>query len=56
MLSNPDPETRLRLLCRYVLLAAQRGENYGLRLPGIELEPGLGDLHMHRCLAALARY
>ena len=56
LLTDSDHEIRLSRLCRYVLLAAQRGQSYGLRLPGINLKSGQGDRHMHRCLAALARF
>jgi uncharacterized protein (DUF58 family) len=55
-LNEPDPERRLSQLCRYVLLATQRGQSYGLKLPGIRLEPAQDDRHMHRCLSALARF
>lgn len=51
-----DPETRLRLLCRQVLDAAQADRNFGLRLPGQELPMGQGDRHKHRCLEALADF
>jgi uncharacterized protein (DUF58 family) len=55
-LTDPDPEMRLSQLCRYVLLAAQCRQRYGLKLPGSQFEPGLDDGHMHRCLSALARF
>ena len=56
LLTEPDPETRLSQLCRFVLLAAQSHQSYGLRLPGICIAPGLDDRHKHQCLAALARF
>ena len=49
-----DVETRLSLLCRAVLEAEDSGLAYGLRLPGVVLEPDSGALHRHRCLEALA--
>ncbi|MFW5453333.1 DUF58 domain-containing protein [Thioalkalivibrio sulfidiphilus] len=51
-----DTETRLSMLCHQVLLAHQQGIRYGLRLPGLELEPDQGADHRHRCLSALAHY
>jgi uncharacterized protein (DUF58 family) len=47
-------ETRLSLMCRAVLDAEDNGLAYGLRLPGVVLEPDSGAAHRHRCLAALA--
>jgi uncharacterized protein (DUF58 family) len=49
-------ETRLSLLCRQVLDAAQEGQTFGLRLPGLEVSMGQGDAHKHRCLEALAGF
>jgi uncharacterized protein (DUF58 family) len=51
-----DTETRLSLLCRAALDAEDSGLTYGLRLPGIVLEPDSGATHRHRCLEALALY
>ncbi len=56
MLTDPDPEIRLRQLCRFVLLAARSHQSYGLKLPGTIITPGLDDQHKHQCLAALARF
>jgi uncharacterized protein (DUF58 family) len=56
LLTDADPEIRLSRLCRYVLLAAQQGRIYALRLPGISLGPAQGERHMHRCLVALAKF
>jgi len=47
-------EARLAQLCRWVLDAHERGEAFGLRLPGMMLEPNLGTAHRERCLNALA--
>lgn len=49
-----DVETRLSFLCRATLEAEDSGLTYGLRLPGVVLEPDNGALHRHRCLEALA--
>lgn len=51
-----DLETRLALLCRQVLDAAEAGLSYGLRLPGQSIPLGRGDTHRHRCLEALATF
>jgi uncharacterized protein (DUF58 family) len=55
-LTDPDREVRLSQLSRYVLLARHRRQRYGLKLPGIEIEPGVDERHMHRCLTALAHF
>jgi uncharacterized protein (DUF58 family) len=49
-------EARLSRLCRWILQAEAQGHNYGLRLPDTELPPSRGDVHLHRCLSALARF
>lgn len=51
-----DTESRLSQLCRWVLEADARGFRYGLALPGNEIAPEAGDLHLHACLKALALY
>jgi uncharacterized protein (DUF58 family) len=50
------PETRLSVLCRWILDAERQGAHYGLRLPGNTIETGQGEAHQHRCLAALALF
>jgi len=47
-------EARLAQLCRWVLDAHERGEGYGLRLPGVVIEPNVGPGQRERCLNALA--
>lgn len=49
-----DTETRLSLLCRALLDAEAAGLAYGLRLPGVTIEPDSGAQHRHRSLEALA--
>lgn len=49
-------EERLSRLCGRILDAADRGATYGLRLPGLTIEPGAGEDHRRRCLTALALY
>lgn len=47
-------EARLSRLCAWVQLAEKQGLDYGLRLNGLEIAPGNGQLHERRCLEALA--
>jgi len=47
-------ERRLSHLCYWVLEFERRDEEYGLRLPGVVLPPGLGERHRDRVLQALA--
>jgi uncharacterized protein (DUF58 family) len=49
-------EQRLSRLAGWVLAAERSGVHYGLRLPGVEIEPARGDLHRAACLQALALY
>jgi uncharacterized protein (DUF58 family) len=49
-----DVETRLGVLCRWVLDAYDGDCSWGLRLPGNEIGIARGTAHLHRCLAALA--
>lgn len=53
-LAGLDDETRLSVLCRWVLDAAVEQRHYGLRLPSSRLEPDQGPAHRERCLRALA--
>jgi uncharacterized protein (DUF58 family) len=56
LLPAVSTEERLSLLCRFILLAEGESLSYSLRLPGITIDPGQGERHKHRCLAALACY
>jgi len=49
-----DREARLSRLTRGVLLAAEAGANYGLRLPHRISEAAAGEAHRDECLRALA--
>ena len=53
-LAGLDTEARLSQLTRWVLDAEAQGESYGLTLPGVRVQPGAGNEHRARCLAALA--
>ncbi|MGH8323387.1 MAG: DUF58 domain-containing protein, partial [Steroidobacteraceae bacterium] len=53
-LGNLGTEARLEQLARWVVDAQERGDRYGLELPGVHIAPDRGAQHRHRCLAALA--
>lgn len=53
-LPQPDIESRLEQLARWVVDAESRGERYALALPGRMFEPDSGPQHRHECLSALA--
>jgi uncharacterized protein (DUF58 family) len=55
-LAGLGSEDRLAQLCRWVLDAHDRGEAFGLRLPGTTIEVNLGMSHRERCLNALALF
>ncbi len=48
-------EQKLSRLTAWVLQGERVGLDYGLRLPGQEIQPGNGAAHKWRCLEALAR-
>ena len=54
--AGTDVETRLSRLAAWVLAAEREGVWHGLRLPGVELAPGLGDAHRLRALRELATW
>jgi len=49
-------EARLSRLARWVLLAEESDQRYGLRLPGVSVPVGEGLTHRDRCLRELALY
>jgi uncharacterized protein (DUF58 family) len=51
-----DTEARLSRLTRWVLLAHELDARYGLKLPGLALEPAQGEEHKERCLRELALF
>jgi uncharacterized protein (DUF58 family) len=51
-----DVETRLSVLCRWVISAHAEGLPYGLRLPNQELTPAYTPVHRAACLRTLALY
>ena len=56
LLGDDPVETRLAQLCQWVLKAESEGRRYGLRLPGVAIQPGQGDSQRRRCLEALALF
>ena len=52
--NNANPEQRLSRLAAWVLMAEHEGLDFGLRLPGEELPPGVGDAHKRAALDRLA--
>jgi uncharacterized protein (DUF58 family) len=55
-LAGLDVEARLSQLCRWVIDAHDRGDAFGLRLPGADIGANLGEAHRQHCLAALAQF
>ncbi|RLT98639.1 MAG: DUF58 domain-containing protein [Ketobacter sp.] len=51
-----DVERRLSGLCYWVLQFSKTNEPYGLELPGVTINPGVGKQHEENCLTALAEY
>ena len=49
-------EERLSHLTGWVLQAEQEGRAYGLKLPQLQIQPSMGDIHRERCLKHLALY
>jgi len=49
-----DTEERLRRLTGHALQASRAGREFGLELPGVRIEPGVGDVHLESALRALA--
>jgi uncharacterized protein (DUF58 family) len=55
-LSGLDDETRLSVLCQWILTAHAAGMAYGLKLPGTVFPPATGEEQRQRCLQALALF
>jgi uncharacterized protein (DUF58 family) len=51
-----DVEEGLSQLALWVIEAERAGRPYGLRLPGTEIPPAVGQLHFHQCLRALSLF
>ena len=55
-LATSDVEQRLSILTRWIVDADRRGEDYGLRLPGLAFSPAHGSAQRIDCLEALALF
>ena len=53
---NLDRESRLSRLCFWVVTLSKSDAECGLRLPGLEIEPGKGAEHQERLLRELALF
>jgi uncharacterized protein (DUF58 family) len=51
-----DVEERLSQLTLWVIEAERAQRPYGLRVPGTEISPALGQMHFHYCLRALSLF
>jgi len=49
-----DLESRLSLLCHWVLVLSERQQPFALRLPNESLPVAIGERHREQCLRALA--
>ncbi len=49
-------EERLSQLALWVIEAERARRPYGLRLPGVEFRPGVGQSHFHQCMRALSLF
>lgn len=55
-LARLSTEAKLEQIARWVVEAQERGDRYGLELPGVHIAPDRGADHRHRCLMSLALY
>ena len=55
-LRSADVEEKLSQLALWVIEAERARRPYGLRLPGTEIPPGIGQVHFHECLRALSLF
>ena len=49
-------EEKLSQLTLWVIEAERARQPYGLRLPGVEISPALGQMHFHRCMRSLSLF
>jgi uncharacterized protein (DUF58 family) len=55
-LQGLDVESRLSRLCYWTLQAAASTDEFGLRIPGLEIQPSRGDEHRDLILKSLAMF
>jgi uncharacterized protein (DUF58 family) len=53
---TPEIEERLSILTQWIVNSDRTLEDYGLRLPGLEIPPAHGDAQRRQCLEALALF
>jgi uncharacterized protein (DUF58 family) len=53
---SADMEEKLSQLALWVIEAERARRPYALRLPGIQILPGVGQAHFHQCLRALSLF
>jgi uncharacterized protein (DUF58 family) len=51
-----DVEARLSQLALWLIEAERARRPYGLRLPGTEIPPAVGESHFHQCMRALSQF
>ena len=51
-----DKEERLSQLALWLIEAERARRRYGLRLPGVEIQPAVGQSHFHQCMRALSLF
>lgn len=51
-----DIEAKLSQLCCWVLEVHKQNREYGLEIPGTKIDPASEEVHLRRCLRALALY
>jgi len=55
-LRSADMEEKLSQLALWVIEAERARRPYALRLPGTQIQPGVGQAHFHQCLRALSLF
>ncbi len=53
-IKTKNKEKKISYLCHLVLIAQKKKISFGLDLPGINIESGMGKAHTHNCLKALS--
>ena len=54
--TSGEVEVRLSQLAKWIIEAHHSALCFGLRLPGLEIDPGTGGVHHQECLRALAAF
>ncbi len=49
-------ETKLSQLCYWIISCENHDQEYGLKLPGVFIQPSRGNQHYHQCLLELAKF